>query len=111
MMLRRRSDRRSESEAPAIQGNSVVRNIALVVAGIGIGSGIALLAAPSSGEEVRHAIGRRYRHAVKRIGRNTEDLRDRIADLLEQAGDLGSSSSLLGFRRRSEIERRRSRVA
>jgi hypothetical protein len=111
-MFRRRSDRRSESEAPVIQGNSVAGRIALVVAGISIGSGIALLAAPSSGEEVRHAIGRRYRHAVKRIGRNTEDLRDRIADLLEQATDLGSSSSrLLGFRRRSEIERRRSRVA
>src|SRR5215472_11840351 len=110
MMLRRRSDRRSESEAHAMQGNSVARDIALVVAGIGIGSGLALLAAPSSGEEVRHAIGRRYRHAVKRIGRNTEDLRDRVADLLEQASDLGSSR-LLGFRRRREIERRRSRVA
>ena len=108
-MFRRRSDRRNESEA-GIEGNSVARDIALVVAGIGIGSGLALLAAPSSGEEVRHAIGRRYRHAVKRIGRNTEDLRDRVADLLEQASDLGSSR-LLGFRRRREIERRRSRVA
>jgi hypothetical protein len=110
--MKRRRDRRneSESEASVIEDHSVARGIALVVAGIGIGSGIALLAAPNSGEEVRRAIGRRYRHTVKRIGRNTEDLRDRIEDLLKQASDL-RSSKLPGFRRRSEVERRRSRVA
>lgn len=108
--MKRRSDRGNESEASLIEDHNFARDIALIVAGIGIGSGIALLVAPSSGEEVRQAIGRRYRHAVKRIGRNTEDLRDRIEDLLEQASDLGSAK-LSGFRRRSEVERRRSRVA
>jgi gas vesicle protein len=64
------------------------RDIAFLVAGAGIGAGVALLLAPSSGEEVRHAIGRGYRKTVKRISRRTQDLRDRAEDLLEHAQDL-----------------------
>jgi YtxH-like protein len=64
------------------------RDIAFLVAGVGIGAGVALLLAPSSGEDVRHAIGRGYRRTVKRIGRHTQDLRDRAEDLLEHAQDL-----------------------
>lgn len=97
----RRSNRRTRSQ----EDHSVVRDIALVAAGIGIGSGIALLMAPDSGEEVRHAIGRRYHKTLRRLGRNTEDLRDRLGDLLEQANDL-RSSRLRRFLRRRAIEER-----
>jgi len=96
--MRRRSD---------AEDHSVARDIALVVAGIGIGTGVALLLAPNSGEELRHEIGRRYRRTVKHLGRRTEDLRDRVEDLLESAGDLRDrGSKLLAFRRRREAERR-----
>jgi hypothetical protein len=108
--MKRRNDLRNESEASNIEASSIedrslVRDIALVVAGISIGSGIALLLAPSSGDEFRHAIGRRYRRTMKFIGRSTEDLRDRVEDLLEYADDL-RSSKLLGFLRRREDQRR-----
>src|SRR5260370_9953193 len=63
-------------------------DIGFLVAGAGIGAGVALLLAPSNGEEVRHAIGRGYRKTVKRISRRTQDLRDRAEDLLEHAQDL-----------------------
>ena len=103
--MKRRRDRQREREELHLEDHSVARDIALIVAGIGIGSGIALLAAPSSGEETRHAIGRGYRLARKRLGRGTEDLRERLEDLLEQAGDL-RAGRLLGFRRRREVARR-----
>jgi gas vesicle protein len=64
-----------------------LREFTCLIAGIGIGSVAALLLAPYTGEEVRFAIGRGYRRAVKRIGRHTEDLRERAEDLLEHAGD------------------------
>jgi hypothetical protein len=98
--MKRRSDRQNESEASHIGDHSLLRDIGLVIAGISIGSGIALLVAPSSGEEARRAIGRRYQRAVKSIGRGTEDLRDQVEEFLEDAGDLR------GFLRRRHAERR-----
>jgi hypothetical protein len=98
--MKRRSDRQNESERSNIEEHSLVRDIGLVIAGISIGSGIALLVAPRSGEEVRRALGRRYHRAMKSVGRGTEDLRDRVEELLEDAGDLR------GFLRRREAERR-----
>jgi hypothetical protein len=93
--------RRSE-----VEENSVARDVALVVAGIGIGTGVALLLAPSSGEEVRHAIGRRYRRTVRQLGRRKEDLRDRVEDLLDHAGAFRRGAKLLAFRRLRDAERR-----
>ena len=66
----------------------LARDLAILAAGVGIGSGVALLLTPSTGEEVRHAIGRRYRKTAKNIGRHTEDLRERAEDLLEHAHNL-----------------------
>jgi hypothetical protein len=44
---------------------------------------------------------------MRRIGRSTEDFRDRVEDLLVHAGDLRDrSSKLLAFRKRREAERR-----
>ena len=70
------------------------RDIALLVTGIAIGSGIALVSAPSSGEELRYAIGRGYRKAARKIGRHTEDFRDRADEMLERAQELRE----LGFK-------------
>jgi len=74
-----------------------------------IGCAVALLSAPSSGEELRHTIGRNYRKASKKIGRYSEDLRDRADDLLEHTHELLEhthdlrelGSKLLHFRRGS----------
>jgi gas vesicle protein len=101
--------RRNKRDTASIESenNGLMRNLAFLVAGIGIGSGIALLLAPDSGEEVRHAIGRRYRKTVKNIGRHTEDLRDRAEDLLEHARHLRERSSRVLHFGRGEGARRR----
>lgn len=72
-----------------------VRDIALLMTGVATGCGIALLFAPSSGEELRHTIRRSYRRAAKKARRYTEDLRDRADDLLEHAHDLRELGSKL----------------
>lgn len=71
----------------------LARDLAVLAIGVGIGSGVALLLAPSTGEEVRHAIGLRYRKTARNIGRHTEDLRERAEDLLEHAHNLRELSS------------------
>jgi gas vesicle protein len=73
-----------------------LRDFAWLTAGIGIGSVLALLAAPYTGEEVRFALSRGYRRAAKRIGRHTEDLRERAEDLLEHAQDFREHAQDLG---------------
>lgn len=86
-----RMERLKDYETPSarLEGDSGrARDIAFLIAGVGIGAGVALLLAPSSGEEVRHAISRGYRKTVRHIGRRTQDLRDRAEDLLEHAQDL-----------------------
>jgi hypothetical protein len=88
-----------------MENHSVVRDIALLAVGLGIGSGIALLMAPNSGEEVRYAIGRRYLKTMKRLARRRDVLRGILGDLLEQAGDV-RSSRLRRFLMRRAIEAR-----
>ena len=68
--------------------NHLGRDIAWLIAGIGIGSGVALLLAPTDGEEVRHAISRGCRKTLKRMGRQTGGLRDDAEHLVEHARDL-----------------------
>jgi gas vesicle protein len=72
-----------------------IRDVTFLAVGIGIGSAIALLLAPGSGEEVRYAISRGYRKTAKNIGRHTEDLRDRAEGLLEHAQSLRELGSKL----------------
>ena len=96
-----------ERKSGELEDRKTVRNIAFLVAGIGIGSGVTLLLAPESGEEVRHTIGRRYHKAVKSLGRQTEELRDRAEDLLGHAHDLRERGSrLFHFGRGGEPMRR-----
>jgi len=64
------------------------RDIGLLVAGLGIGSGVILLLAPSNGKEIRYAIGRRWRKTRKNIRRQAQSLGDYAEDLMEQASHL-----------------------
>jgi hypothetical protein len=98
--------RRRERES-RFEEHHVGRAIALIAAGIGIGSGIALLVAPNSGEEVRHALGRRYLKTMKRLGRSTEGLRDRLEEMLALANDLRAARGRRFLRRRAIEERLR----
>jgi hypothetical protein len=101
----RKNNRSNESAGSDHRGK--VRDIAFLITGIGIGSGVALLLAPDSGQEIRHAIGRGCRKTVKTIGRRTEDLRDRAEDFLEHAHDLREfGSRLLHIGQRGEAVRR-----
>jgi YtxH-like protein len=105
----RRKDRQRERDKASAgpEDQRRMRDIALLIAGIGIGSGVALLLAPDSGEEVRRTIGRGYRKTIKNIGRHSEDLLDRAEDLLAHAHDLRErGSKLLHFGRGRETVRR-----
>jgi gas vesicle protein len=95
----RKVNRRNERE-----DRRWARDLAILATGVGIGSGVALLLAPNSGEEIRHTIGRNCRKAAKSIGRHTEDLRERAEDFLDHAHDLREfGSKLLHFSRRREV--------
>lgn len=71
-----------------LETHTTARDIAFLIAGLGIGAGLALLLAPASGEDVRYALRRGYRKTIKGLGRQTQGLRDRAEDLLEHAQDL-----------------------
>ena len=64
------------------------RDLTFLMTGMGIGTGIALLFAPTTGDDLRYAIGRNCHKAAKRIGRQTQDLRDRAEDIFEHAENL-----------------------
>ena len=100
----RRHNREMASEG--IADHRRARDIALLIAGIGIGSAVSLLLSPATGEEVRHTIRRGYRKTVKNISRRAEDLRDRADHLLEHAHDLREHGSrLLHFARGKNVRR------
>jgi gas vesicle protein len=87
------------------------RDIALVLAGIGIGAGLALLFTPKRGDEVRDAIGRGYRKTIEGLSERANDLRERANDLRERAYDLTDdlrerAPNLLRFAKRRIAHRR-----
>lgn len=103
----RHNRKHGREKSGEFENHKTVRNLAFLAAGLGIGTGVTLLLAPESGEEVRHAIGRRYHKAMKNLGRQTEELRDRCEDFLEHARDLrGRSSRLFHLGRGGEPMRR-----
>jgi gas vesicle protein len=76
------------------------RDLAFLISGIAIGSAIALLLAPSSGEDLRYEIAHGYRRATKKIGRRAEELRERAEGFMDRAGRLtGRGARLLQMRR------------
>ena len=64
------------------------RDLTFLMTGMGIGTGIALLFAPSTGDDLRYAIGRNCQKAAKHIGRHTQEFRDRVEDVFEHAENL-----------------------
>jgi gas vesicle protein len=98
MTMKRRNER---------EGVEVKRlgGIGALIAAATLGAGTALLLAPSSGEEVRRAFRRRYRKTMKRIERGTENVRDRLEDLFDQANDVRRSKVRQLLKRR-EADRR-----
>lgn len=77
--LKRHRGYESSREHFEEQGNR--RAVALVLAGMAIGAGLALLLTPKSGPELRQAIGRGYRKAVEELTGRTHDLRDAAHNL------------------------------
>jgi hypothetical protein len=57
-----------------------------LMVGIGIGAGVALLFAPTSGPELRGKIGRGFGQTWNGISRGTENLRQRGSNLLSFRG-------------------------
>src|SRR5215831_2427267 len=98
MTMRRRNEREGVEDKR-------LGGVGVLVAGASLGAGIALLLAPRSGEEVRHALRRRYRKTMKSLDRSTESIRDRVEGLLDQAKDV-RRSKMRQFLRRREAERR-----
>lgn len=87
------------------------RDVALVLAGVAIGAGVALLFAPRTGEEVRDAIGRSYRRTIEGLSERANDLRERANDLRERAYELTDdlrerAPNLLRFAKRRMAQRR-----
>jgi len=63
-------------------GGELLGGVAVFGAGMLVGAGLALLFAPSSGAEVR-----------EQIGSKLEEVRDRVAPMVEQAGKGGSRAA------------------
>ena len=78
------------------------RSVALFLAGIGIGAGMALLLTPKRGDEVRDAIGRGYRNTMDDLSERAQDVRDRVHDLRERAPNLLRFARRRGERRSRE---------
>jgi gas vesicle protein len=86
------------------EDRGIGRDIALVLAGITIGAGLALLLTPRRGDEVRDAISRGYRKTLENLTERaqslTEDLRERAQSL---TGELRERApNLLRFTRQRE---------
>jgi gas vesicle protein len=85
---------------------TTIRDFAFLLGGVGIGSAIALLLAPTSGEDLRYQIGHGYRTTVKKLRRRTEELADRAEDFLDEARRLSNSGAKLLHMGRESLRRR-----
>ncbi|MCO4101547.1 YtxH domain-containing protein [Gemmatimonas sp.] len=59
--------------------------IGMLLLGLAVGAGAALLFAPASGRETRERISREARRAGRRVKSMTDELGDRVADQVERA--------------------------
>jgi gas vesicle protein len=104
----REAERRREEESlspEALEDRGVGRAVALVLAGIGIGAGLAMLLTPKRGDEVRDAIGRGYRKTLESLTERAQDLRERAQSLTEDLRE--RAPNLIRFGRRNTGERYR----
>jgi gas vesicle protein len=75
--------RYEEPSWPARESSSRAGSvITWLLVGAGVGAGLALLLAPTSGRELRSAIGRGCRRTLEGISRGTKELRERGSNLL-----------------------------
>ncbi|MFY7921285.1 MAG: YtxH domain-containing protein, partial [Gemmatimonas sp.] len=63
----------------------VVTGIGMLLLGLALGAGAALLFAPASGRETRERLSREARRAGRRVKDLTEELGDTVADQVERA--------------------------
>jgi len=63
-------------------------SIAMLLFGIAVGAGAALLMAPASGEETRERIRSEARRARQRVREMTDELGDQLADRVERTRDV-----------------------
>lgn len=96
--VERREEEEYESLSPEFTDDlGIGRAIVLVLAGIGIGAGLAILLTPRRGDEVRDAIGRGYRKTVESLSERVQDLQERARDLTEDLRE--RAPNLLPFAR------------
>ena len=91
---------RRRNQGEGVEDERRLGGIGGLIAAATLGAGFALLLAPRSGEEVRRALRRRYQKTMKRVDRSTEDLRDRLEDLLDQANHVRRAKLRRFLRRR-----------
>jgi hypothetical protein len=68
-------------ETPS-EGNSGSKSVGWFLLGIGIGAGVALLFAPSTGSELRTTLVYGYRRTIDGLSRGTQQLRQRGSNLI-----------------------------
>jgi len=83
------------SSYPEIGQAAVRRSAALLLAGVAIGAGLAMLLTPRRGSEIRAAIARSYRRTWEEVTGQARDLRDRARATRE------SGPNLIRFRQRA----------
>jgi gas vesicle protein len=102
------AERRRELESlqpESTENPGVGRAVALVLAGIGIGAGLALLLTPRRGDEVRDAISRSYRKTLEGLTERAQELRERAQSLTEDLRE--RAPNLLPFARQRAGQRYR----
>jgi gas vesicle protein len=72
-------DWRPRNDSSSTGSGSAIR---WLFVGMGIGAGVALLCAPTSGRELRSAVGRGCRRTIDGISRGTQQLRRHGSNLL-----------------------------
>ncbi|MEO6443839.1 MAG: YtxH domain-containing protein [Gemmatimonadaceae bacterium] len=70
--------------------------VGMLMAGLAIGAGLALLLAPQSGDETRQIIRRKARKARRVAGGYADDLRDRASEVRDRAGRLVDTTKARG---------------
>jgi hypothetical protein len=72
----------THSEANHSESKNGSNSLGWFLLGIGIGAGVALLVAPSTGSEVRNALVYGYRRTIDGVSRGTHQLRQRGSNLI-----------------------------
>ena len=105
-MSMRDAERRTgfeSSEPSSRDAHATRRSLVLVLAGVAIGAGLALLLTPKTGPEVRQILGRAYRKTRESLSGGAHSLRDRAQNIGEDLRE--RVPNLLRFSRRKTMPR------